>query len=269
MRSEYGDWERSRSGALYVPSRRAYRPSSREIPIYDLPRAPLFPQLLGTFVQQTTAARVASGSPNPTLGANSTAGNLVTVAVALDSGSATCTVSGMGVLGNWSVIKDSGSKGGSSRVYLFAAIVVTGNTVLTITPSTGASTASIQEWTGYTVTTDGTNGANASTGTSIHPGSITTANANDLIISLCTTNNGGTFNEPGNPWTALNSYNSGSPPTLHVDYQIVSSTGSFDPLFSWASSVSNAAAIAAFQAAIPATSLLWDPAQRMRPFLVR
>ena len=187
-------------------------------------------------VRDTTPVYVASGSPNPAFGANTTAGNLVTVEVTVN-GNVTCTVSGMGVSGNWPSVNSGSVSSGNPRIYIFYAIVVSGATTLTITPSSGASVASMQEFSGYTATLD-TSAVSAGTGTGGSltvptSGSMTTTNATDLIVAVLGLLLNKTITNPSSPWTALTKLESTN--SLAPIYQVVSTTGNFNPTWTWAS----------------------------------
>lgn len=206
------------------------------------------------FVQQSTVVNSAGGTPNPTLGINSTPGNVV-IAVVYTGGIRTASVSGMGA--TWVPLGDSGSLSGSTRVFMFAGIVVTPGTSLTIASSSAQASAQLIEFSGIDagLITNGVNShADASGSTSIQPGNITTTNANDLVISAAgvgpIAGATGTITQSGAPWNALNGAN---PSTTIFGtaalYQIVSTPGSFNPSFSWTTATGDGALIVALQAA--------------------
>ena len=201
-----------------------------------------------SFIQQTTVASLASGNPNPTFGGNTTVGNVV-VAIIFRGGTRTVTVSGMGA--TWVPLVETPSTAGGVGTSIFAGIVVTPGTTLTITPSAGVSEAQLIEFSGVTLTTDGTNNkiVGTTTETSIQPGNITTINANDLVIAAAGIFNVNPITSPGAPWNALNGVtNDVNSRSTAAIYQVTTATGSFNPTFSWTGATTDGCAIVALQA---------------------
>jgi hypothetical protein len=203
--------------------------------------------------QATPAVGKAVASLAPAFGVNAAVGNLVIIPVAIRaSGVTVSSISGLGA--TWSAaLAKVASNSTSSGAEIWAAIVVTAGTTITVNFS-GATAAAVQaiEWNGYTVTTDGTNAANQGSGTSLAPGSITTANANDLITSTGNVIGITQPTDPGAPWNALTAASTsggsgGSNVSIGGVYQTVTSTGSFNPSYTIPSSGA-AAAIVAFKA---------------------
>lgn len=111
----------------------------------------------------------------------------------------------------------------------YASITAGGGTKPTITihyTGTSAAYASIRayEFSGLSTTLDGTVKTLSGTGTAPSPGSITTTNANDLLIAAAMVDNAVTSGPAG--WTTTLDSNGSA-----YSYNIVTSTGTYTPTF--------------------------------------
>jgi hypothetical protein len=152
------------------------------------------------------------------------------------------SISGLGA--SWTEV-DSGDH--EVRAIMYVGTVATAGNTVTLTWSGGVSpkiSASDQEWANLTNIIEA-GSSNAGTSTSINA-LVQSTNPNDLVIAVGGKQYSDTVNSPGTPWIQLNG-TSGVVPTSNPVYQIVSSSGTFNPSWSWANSADDAAAIVAIK----------------------
>ena len=114
------------------------------------------------------------------------------------------------------------------------------------TPSPGDVASIVSEWSGLTGTADGGGTANG-TASPIATVALTTANANDLLISVGGDTGGMTPGSPGAGWTAFTAPAQQPQAAIETAYQIVSATGSYSDTWSDTGSTGWDAVIGAFQ----------------------
>lgn len=198
-------------------------------------------------LQQATSTTVGS----LTLSSNATVGNLVVLEIA-SLGATAPVVTGLGA--TWGSALKSVADGGSGyHLYQYAAVVQTAGTLISWTNGNGDGSRA-SEWSGYTTTADGTNGATSvSNPSALAPGNITTTDGTDLIVASCYCARTGTgtptVTNPGSPWIGLSQEILAPKARLNGVYQIVSSTGSFNPSFAFSGATDAAAIIVAYEAA--------------------
>lgn len=213
-------------------------------------------------VQTVAAARSTTTSLTLTFGIAPQSGDLVTVLVG-NPNKTTPSVSGLGA--TWTAIVNSNNSA-FDNCWIFAAIVPAGNSLIAVTISSTSNgiTGSAQEWAGFQLTTDGTNAVNGNT-TSLAP-AVTTALGGDLVIAAVTQGKAQTVNAPGSPWSVLDSFDSAGA-TLNSIWQS-GAAATYNPTFSWSSSGTAGAVIAAFKAAavVVEDNATFGRAVRLQPF---
>jgi hypothetical protein len=135
------------------------------------------------------------------------------------------------------------------RTVIFLGTIASPGATVNVSWTGGISprvSATAQEWSNLTDGTDGVDSIDV-VGT-VAPVGITTTNNSDLVLAVGGHNLSETVFNPGIPWKLLNA-TSGTVPSENPAYQIVSSPLSFNPIWSWATSIDGAAAIVALRSA--------------------
>jgi hypothetical protein len=110
-----------------------------------------------------------------------------------------------------------------------------GTTVtVTISGSPTQGNAIVSEWSGWTCTLDGVMQPNNGSSSNPATATLTTTNANDLLIAVLHNQNGTFGGGPTNGFTGLTSYNAN---TMNAGYLVVSATGNYSTGWSFGSSV--------------------------------
>jgi len=218
-------------------------------------------------IQQTTGSGKSLTSLNLTnFLAFTTVGNVLVLCVHFHEVGSGTIPQGTGIGGaagtGWTRVAQSTPTLGRPTAEIWIGSAAGGRS-LTVVPNVSATiTANCQEWNGYTSANDGVTAKSTASQTSPFssaPGSITTANASDLIIAFEGADNVETITDPTSPWNALTSVfttggSGGSNNSTGFVYQIVSSSGTFNPSFSFSgSSAASAGAIVALPAASAGT----------------
>ena len=163
----------------------------------------------------------------------------------------------------WTVDKQFQS-GGSVNAALVSAQAPSGlasSTSITATFSSSIPTFKGicgASWTGVATPTviDGTPGTSSGSAAAWTAGSISTSNANDLVVGACTGDASGSFSStPTGGWTENNDFSDSTDGDSGTQvYQIVSSTGAYNPGGTWSTSVSFSGVSVAYQAAATAAA---------------
>lgn len=190
-----------------------------------------------------------------TFGSNVTNGNGIIVVVGCKSGTlADPTFTGTG-FGTTVLLKKEASSGSAGTCWIFGIPATGGGAALVLHCSSAIIGACALEFSGVdtTFTTDGTNGnLHAAAGSqTTTPGSITTANANDLIVTVSDWVGINTITTPPSGYTAMTQAQTTGTNgnTVQGYYEIVSSTTTTNPATVLSTgSVAWVAAIAAIKA---------------------
>lgn len=194
---------------------------------------------LGASVTTSVSATYAS---TPTVGNTMIATVYANVGIGLES------------ITGWTNIVSAAFSGVAQSVEIFARVVQVGDTTtVTCSGATGATIMRmhIYEYSGLasTLTTDGTNTATSGVTNvvSLLSGSVTTANANDLLFIAGATGGSSTAQSYDSSFN-LRQVDASAIRLFDAD-RIVSATGTYSSTGSWTTSLRAGSAIAAFQAA--------------------
>lgn len=229
--------------------------------IFLLGSAQMASATCGLVAGQIATANSNSGNQSsitPSLPANATVGHVIVAWISLNNGSTTLS-SISGVSTSWTQVWGITSFGSE---HLYAGVVTSAAETVTIDASTSDNiSAQIAEFScaPSSITVDGTPQYTATSGSgTVEPGTaLTTSNANDLVLGYAVSlnNSGALGTAPSSPWGDLGALASGSGSSksyLDGVYQVVTSTGSFQP--AWASGPTVwVAAVAAIEVPAPVT----------------
>ena len=164
----------------------------------------------------------------------------------MGSNNSTVSISGGGV-STWTYIY---SEVNQNTIITYGVVDSSPSATITLgligTPSPGDVASIVSEWSGLTGTADGGGTANG-TASPIATVALTTANANDLLISVGGDTGGMTPGSPGAGWTAFTAPAQQPQAAIETAYQIVSATGSYSDTWSDTGSTGWDAVIGAFQ----------------------
>lgn len=195
----------------------------------------------------TTTSVSATYASTPTVGNTMIATVYANVGIGLES------------ITGWTNVVSAAFSGVAQSVEIFARVVQGGDgTGVTCSGATGATIMRmhIYEYSGLaaTLTTDGTNTATSGVTnvTSLLSGSVTTANANDLLFIAGATGGASTAQSYNSSFN-LRQVDAATIRLFDGD-QIVAATGTYSTTGSWTTSLRAGSAIAAFQAATVAAT---------------
>jgi Big-like domain-containing protein/calcineurin-like phosphoesterase family protein len=211
------------------------------------------------FVRQATRASTTGTTLNVPISA--TAGDTLVASIAVAAGSSKFVTGVTDSTGApWTKGPVGFLSGANNHVEMWYRVnVPAGITQVTATLNTsGVSSATVSEWSGVQAVDTSAGRGNASSTTAATP-TITTTNADDLII--------GAINYPGAisstlttaGFTSLSNFNSGTSTNGRAAYRIVSSTGSYSVSWSLSAASTSGAAILALKGAPPPPSDTEDP----------
>lgn len=210
----------------------------------------------------SAANSASSSATSVTVTYSSTTGNLLVATIHVNTETAISVSSVTDTAGNtWTkAVNTTSSTGSGNRAEVWYAANATAVTSVTVTISAAqVHIANISEYSNVATvspldgTPQGVSRTTCSTGGSACTSpSITTTNADDLLIAMLSVRNSGspTFTDPGSPWNALTNVNNDRPSSyLRAAYQVVATTGTYST--SWGMSASDTVdtAIVAFKAA--------------------
>jgi hypothetical protein len=203
------------------------------------PTAAPTPGLNPAYVQQAGTTSLSGTSIAPAFGTNVTVGDTVALFVNSIGGSAAPTVSGLGA--TWTPLASYTSAFGYPQSFIYVGIAnSTGQTVTVSGLANQPTTAQMGEFTNMpsSVTQDGSAATGTGRGThSLVPAievnsAYSSANAFDIILCTAGVNtNTISGSNPGSPWANLSAQAISGQMSAGASYQIVSSTGAFQPIY--------------------------------------
>jgi hypothetical protein len=214
------------------------------------------------FVRQASGASTTGTTLNVNIGA--TAGDTLVASIAVAAGSSK-QVTGVtdSTGGTWTKGPVGFQSGSNNRVEMWYRVnVPAGITRVTATLSaSGVSSATVSEWSGVvdTAPVDQMAGRGNAASTTAATPTITTTNANDLVIA--------SINYPGavsstlttSGFTPLSNFNSGTSTNGRAAYRIVSTTGGYETSWTLSAATASGAAILALKGAAAPPSDMEDP----------